>query len=107
MDSRMDVVAKAVARGTTRRQALRLAGGGLAGALLAAAGLGKRAGAQENGPEFTDCRSSGGPLITGIGTDEFRITKPCGPTGGCPDGKVCAALVNPVGQILCRCLSVE
>ena len=47
MDGRLDAVAKAVARGATRRQALRLAGGGLAGALLAAAGLGKRAGAQE------------------------------------------------------------
>ena len=40
MDTRLDAVAKAVARGATRRQALRLAGGGLAGALLAAVGLG-------------------------------------------------------------------
>ena len=46
MESRLDVVAKAMANGSTRREALRLAGGGLAGALLAAAGFGRRAGAQ-------------------------------------------------------------
>ena len=50
MDSRLDLVAKAVARGATRREALRLAGGGLIGALLAAAGLGRRAGAQDGPP---------------------------------------------------------
>ena len=40
---RFDVMAKEVARGATRRQALRLAGGGLAGALLGAVGFGRRA----------------------------------------------------------------
>jgi hypothetical protein len=40
---RFDGLTRAVAGGATRRRALRLAGGGLAGALLAAAGLGDRA----------------------------------------------------------------
>ena len=39
VDGRLDVAATALARGATRRQALRLAGGGSAGALLAAVGL--------------------------------------------------------------------
>ena len=47
---RFDAVARAVARGATRREALRLVGGGLAGALLAAVGAGKRAGAQDSVP---------------------------------------------------------
>ena len=46
MDGRMDEVAKALVRGATRREELRLAGGGLAGALLAAVGLTNQVGAQ-------------------------------------------------------------
>jgi len=42
---RFDEVAKALARGLTRRESLRAVGGGLAGALLAAVGLGKAWGA--------------------------------------------------------------
>jgi hypothetical protein len=39
MDSRLDTVAKVIARGTTRRQVLRRIGGGLVGGTLAAVGL--------------------------------------------------------------------
>ncbi len=48
---RFDAMARAMASGATRRRALRLAWGGLAGALLAAAGLGNRAGAEQGPPE--------------------------------------------------------
>jgi hypothetical protein len=51
---RFDQMTKAMANGATRRRALRLAGGGLGGALLAAAGLGRRAGAQPGPPEGFD-----------------------------------------------------
>jgi hypothetical protein len=57
---RFDDLTKAMAGGATRRRALRLAGGGLAGALLAAAGLGRRAGAQDD-PRcdefYAECRA--------------------------------------------------
>ena len=61
---RFDDLTKAMANGATRRRALRLAGGGLAGALLAAAELRNRAGAQ-GAPASTCCRYAGGPLRTG------------------------------------------
>ncbi|CAA9570042.1 MAG: hypothetical protein AVDCRST_MAG19-2682 [uncultured Thermomicrobiales bacterium] len=109
---RFDAMAKAMANGATRRRALRLAGGGLAGALLAAAGLGKRARAQGR-PVFTYCQrglfneeGEKYPYITGPGTDDFEIAKPCGPAHDCNQGKTCVALVNPVGQLLCRCVDV-
>ena len=108
MDTRLDAVAKAVARGATRRQALRLAGGGLAGALLAAAGLGKRAGA--HGPMFAYCENGlfieGEllPYVEGQGTDDFELHAPCGPAYGCHEGEICATALNPGNQIVCRCL---
>ena len=100
-----DAMAKAVADGSTRRRALRLAGGGLAGALLAAAGLGRRAGAQENVPEFTHCNSAeGGAVAVNPGTDEFALGLPCGGNADCPQDKICIAAVNPGNQLACRCV---
>ena len=108
MDSRLDAVAKAVARGATRRQALRLAGGGLAGALLAAAGLGKRAGAQ-GAPRFVNCQNGlfdEGERYPYLDLDDFEFHAPCGPAYGCPEGKFCAAAINPGNHLVCRCISV-
>ena len=103
---RFDAMTKAMASGSTRRRALRLAGGGLAGALLAAAGLGKRVAAQENQPVFPNCQEYGGPLIVDPGTDDMTISRPCGPLQGCPDGTVCASAVNPGNRLVCRCLKL-
>ena len=135
MDTRLDVVAKAVARGATRRQALRLAGGGLAGALLAAAGLGKRAGAQDTKPcddLFARCVERGketcpredftpdndGPWIHCLGTEvpacrQYFQACPnscsymggCGQVG-CQGGQFCATAVNPAGHIVCICVEL-
>jgi hypothetical protein len=51
MEHRFDELAKALALGQTRRQALRRIGGSLSGALLASLGLGKVWGA----PPITTC----------------------------------------------------
>ena len=104
---RFDTMAKAVGRGTTRRQALRLAGGGLAGALLAAAGVGNRAGAQEP-PVIQNCRFAGGEgaQIINPGTDDFRIGLPCGGDEDCPQGRFCTQLVTASGRVVCRCVEL-
>ncbi len=141
---RFDNLAKAMASGSTRRAALRLAGGGLAGALLAAAGLDRRAGAQEE--ETAPCdellprcldEADEGCVYTSGSVDATCLRETggrachtylqacsvnCGPpsdngqscqfidrdTGrsGCPQGRTCVSLINPVGHLLCRCLSV-
>ena len=133
MDSRLDLVAKAVARGATRRQALRLAGGGLAGALLAAVGVTGRAGAQDGvtcdelgarctergeatcGPEPTntnfkhlwfDCLSQEVPVCHSffqICPNGCEYMEGCGQVG-CPGDQVCQSVLNSGNQILCRCL---
>ena len=112
---RFDDLTKAMASGATRRRALRLAGGGLAGALLAAVGVSRRAGAEhgpqegEGRPEFTYC--SHGHAGPDFNTEEdpwVSDGKPCG--GGpndCPHGSICIALVNPVGHLGCRCVKLE
>ena len=108
---RFDDLTKALAGGATRRRALRLAGGGLAGALLAAAGLRNRAGAQGAGgeqPEFTYCyngEAAGPAFDTGISIPKGD-GKPCGGPGECREGQICIALVNPVGKLLCRCVDL-
>ena len=56
MESRLEVVAKAVARGATRRQALRLAGGGVAGGVLAVLGVGKASAGLQTEPIRPECR---------------------------------------------------
>ena len=101
---RFDQMAKAVGRGATRRQALRRAGGGLAGAQLAAAGLGNRAGAQGK-PTFSNCHSGGGGIIGDQGEEEFE-SLPCGGNEDCPRDKVCVALLNPGNRIVCRCIEL-
>jgi hypothetical protein len=53
MANAFDELAKALAEGVTRRGALRLVGGGFAGALLASVGLGKAYGSGSCGP--VDC----------------------------------------------------
>ena len=127
---RFDAVAKAMASGSTRRQALRLAGGGLAGALLAAAGLGKRAGAQEENTKHCDdlrarCIADATECA---GETEFfhrcleRSDAPSchayfqacpdncnmGERGclGCTEGQFCTGLVNPSNRLVCRCVSL-
>ena len=90
--------------GTSRRRALRLLGGGLAAALLAALGRGDRAAA---GVFFTNCldygATSGPPAITHEpgGTVIFQKLCPACPH---PEESVCAALIDPVGHLFCRCL---
>ncbi len=102
---RFDAMAKAMANGATRRLALRLAGGAMAGAVLAAAGLGRRVGAQENGPEFAYCNK--GPAVAiNPGTDEFELALPCGGHADCPQGRICSTYIIPGNQIVCRCVSL-
>ena len=103
---RFDAITKAMAGGATRRRALRLVGGGLAGALLAAVGVGKRAEAQEFGRAvFVNCDQNrepgdGPPFQTGPHDPLFVFSKPC---PACPQDQVCVALVNPEGHLFCRC----
>ena len=134
---RFDAMARAMANGATRRRALRLAGGGLAGALLAAVGLGRRAGAQD-GPPCGELRArcfergeaTCGPEPTNSNTPAHLAWHDCifavpvcqsylqtcngscalmGGCGqtGCPQGGVCATAVNPGNQIVCRCVSLD
>ena len=103
---RFDGLTRALASGATRRRTLRLAGGGLAGALLAAAGLRDRAGAQEFGRAiFATCEQNrepgeGPPFQTGPHDPLFVFSKPC---PACPQDQVCATVVNPEGHLFCRC----
>ena len=130
---RFDDLSRAVARGTTRRQALRLLGGGLAAALLAAAGRGQRAAAAPPPPtascgtlrdlcvasvpecgEFTTIANllhclagmaSWTPQCSAYLTVCHTL---CGNAvcGTCGDNETCAASGNPGGQLLCRCLAL-
>ena len=98
------------------RRALRLAGGGLAGALLAAVGVSRRAGANhgpkegEGRPEFEGGGCSHGHAGPYFDTPEDPWEGDALPCGGgpndCPHGTFCAAVVNPANQVLCRCISV-
>ncbi len=56
MDTRLDYVAKAIAQGTTRRQALRRLGGGLAAGVLAGRGLGGTSVQAQSAPDCPTCR---------------------------------------------------
>src|SRR4051794_16071541 len=55
MENRFDALAKALADSVSRREALSRLGGGLAGLLLAAVGLGKAWGDSRPGPENSLC----------------------------------------------------
>ena len=105
-DQRFDNVARAMASGASRRRALRLAGAGVAAALLTVAG---RVGGGEAGAEaiFTNCvnyGAQGGPAIVDVQPGEqVLIRKPC---GACPGDRVCAALLNPAEELVCRCLKL-
>ena len=106
---RFDDLTKAMASGATRRRALRLAGGGLAGALLAAVGVGERAEAQvTDRAVFATCDQNrepgdGPPFLTGPDDPVFVFAKPC---PACRQDQLCAALVNPEGNLICRCVTL-
>ncbi len=134
---RFDAVAKAMANGATRRRALRLAGGALAGALLTTAGLGRRAGAKEESPSCDDilvrCQETVGdacreeedhpnmsplPCYVEKGGAACRAyvqacNLQCGLpahdacAGRCPNDTICLATVNAAGRLLCRCLNPD
>ena len=99
-----DTMAKAMASGSTRRLALRLAGGAMAGALLAAAGLGRRAGAQGK-PTFSHCNAGGGGILWDQGEDEVEGL-PCGGNEDCPQGRFCTSVLLPGNRLACRCVSL-
>ena len=132
---RFDLMAKAMAGGATRRRALRLAGGGLAGALLAA-GLGRRAGAQQEscGDLHARCLERAGGAC---GTPETAETAfahytclsqqggvcnayfescahSCGSfdtsgracASGCPGDTTCIVTTTPGNVVLCRCVEL-
>ena len=100
---RFDDLTRAMATGTSRRRLLRLGGGGLAGALLAATGLGHRARA-DGVAEFPGCvdYEQGGPAQISVQPGEqVVVRKPC---GACHGDQYCGVLLNPAGQIVCRCI---
>ena len=132
---RFDELTRTMARGTSRRQALRLVGGGLAGALLAAVGRGGSAGAaprtcddlearcleavgdacreEEEHPHMSPypcyAEHGGGACRTWF----ERCPQACDPSfnagtceSGCPNGGVCLALLNPAGRLMCRCIKL-
>ena len=133
---RFDDLTKAMASGATRRRALRLAGGGLAGALLAAAGLSKRAGAQANpscGDMEARCLEAVGGACADVEAEPNTSPLPCyvekgggacrayvqacnlqcglpahdGCAGGCPNDTICVSAVNAAGRLLCRCVNLD
>lgn len=118
---RFDELTRTMAAGTSRRRVLRLAGGGLVGALLAITGGRARVRAEdlipspeirgpvEGPPLFTNClNGSKGPLIIQDPNDQLLVSRPCGGSlDGCPGDNICIALVNPKGQLLCRCVDVD
>ena len=106
---RFDSLTRVMASGSTRRRALRLAGGGLAGALLAAVGVGKRAEAQQDKPIFSYCNDGEGGVILNdvdLGDPQNGDALPCGGNADCPGDKICISQVNPTGRIRCRCVEI-
>ena len=139
---RFDAITRSVAAtldgrapGVSRRRALRLAGGGLVGALLAAAGFGRRAGAQGGPPcgeLYARCLEAVGdacreeedhpnmspyPCYAEHGGGACRAwiqacPSSCGAPnlGGfqdrCSEGRSCATALNPGNQIVCRCVEL-
>ena len=103
MDTRLDVVAKAVARGGRGGRRC-----GWRGAAWPAAELGRRSGAHEEARSpAVGCVRSGGPIIAGIGTDEFGIELPCAGNEDCPHGRECQELLTPGNQLVCRCIPLD
>jgi hypothetical protein len=89
-----DEMAKALAEGLTRRQALRKVGGGLAGALLASLGLGKAWGqADDSCPDY--CRRLG--LTPGHGNAFGKCVSNC---ARCK-GTLCGADACCTGALVC------
>ncbi len=134
---RFDQMTKAMAGGASRRRALRLAGGAATGALLAAVGVSRRAGAQAGRPCnglrarcAEQAREACGHLSPTslayhdcLGTQEGTCTAYlqqchvyCGGhfgtvagacEGGCPAHEHCVVAVNPGGNFMCRCVNVD
>ena len=93
---RFDALARAMASGSTRRQTLRLAGGGLAGALLAAVGLAEAAAQDLCKPPGARCRR-GGDCCSGLCRKRKGATR--GRCRDCPSGtKPCAGSCIPAGD---------
>lgn len=109
---RFDAMTKAVGRAATRRQVLRLAGGGLAGAMLAAVGQGRLAGAKGAGgekPDWAFCAINDGPLFNSPhsgGEPSDHDGRPCPGSFYCPQDRICISIMNPVGRYLCRCVEL-
>jgi hypothetical protein len=100
---RFDRLTGEVARATSRRRMLRLAGGGLGAAVLAALGRGSRTRAEQGSPVyFSNCQEE--PDVNVVEPGELVvIAKPC---GQCREGQLCVALVNPANQLVCRCIDL-
>jgi len=95
---RFDGLTRELAQETSRRRVLRLAGGGLGAALLAALGAGKGARAQEGQgpPQWNHCISGG----------HTNPNDPEGAAKGCPkckEGESCIPVFIPAGKFVCRC----
>jgi hypothetical protein len=124
MSSRFDELAKALARGLSRREALRLLGGTLMAAVLAPLGAkqawgdvpgnGKScgetcgdAGVPQGTPAFSDCVHKCGQCqanalqacVSFVGAS-LSVTC-CGPTGTCGSGTLAGVCVCPGGSVTC------
>jgi len=122
MSSRFDELAKALAAGVSRREALRLFGGGLMIGLLAPLGVGKGwgappppgcgrlchdAGVPSGGSAWTDCVHRCGvceanALQACVSFVSATLTVTCcGPTGTCGTGALAGVCVCPGGTVDC------
>jgi hypothetical protein len=127
MEHQFDLLAKALAEGVSRREALRRITGGLAGALLASMGLGKSWG---SGVSCSDrrlslctsavstsaararaiCRTQ--RCINAVNEGEARALAGCRKEFGCPAGQTCVnstcSTACPQGEMFCNgaCISV-
>src|SRR5262249_49946260 len=101
-----DALARDLAAGLSRREALRRLGGGLAVTLLASLNLG-RAWGLSNGDCAAFCNSiyPPGPLrgrCTADAAHGTGLCYECGPAAPAGHGPVCGTAINPTNRFCCR-----
>jgi hypothetical protein len=103
---RFDELTRSVAAGTSRRRVLRLAGGGLAAALLGVLGRGDQVAAAVVFGHCVSYGETGGPPLFSGEPGEGEVVSMGRPCPACAhiEGAFCAVVLNPGGELQCRCI---